>query len=78
MIRFKLKDLLKQIDSIKKHACTAHGDIDDFEVSVTLEFKDPELDNRLFYGELISVCESLRPGCGCTEGINLLIEIEES
>lgn len=77
MIRFKLKDLVKQIDLIKERACTAHEDIDDFEVYVTLEFKDPELDNRFFYGELTSVCESLRPGCGCTQGVNLLIEIEE-
>jgi hypothetical protein len=71
----KIRQLIEKLEEIEKHCNkAAHGEP---RASITLDFKDPELDSKYFYGEITEVCESITPGCGSPWGANLLIEISE-
>jgi hypothetical protein len=72
----KIRELIEFLEKTEKEANNqAHGEPT---VDITLEFVDPKLDNRYFYGEIIAMNESYRLGCGCIDGVNLLIQIEEN
>ena len=74
-MKITVKELLKKLQEIDKESNRqAHGEP---EIFVSLDFKDPELDSRYFFGEVVGIEDNLRPGCRCVDGLNITIEIEE-